>query len=91
LTTAPIGVPVLAAGLVAGRAARQTGLGAFAALVALVPVLSRTTGRRGAFAGACVAMPMVAKRLAGNRPVTTDRRGRAYLRRLLFDNDGEPE
>jgi glycerol-3-phosphate acyltransferase PlsY len=89
LTTAPVGVPVLAAGLIAGRAARQTGLGAFVALAALVPVLSRTSGRRGAVAGVCVAAPMVAKRLAGNRPVASEQRGRAYVRRLLFDNDGE--
>jgi glycerol-3-phosphate acyltransferase PlsY len=89
LATAPAGVPVLAAGLIAGRAARQTGLGAFVALVALVPVLARTSGRRGAVAGACVAAPMVAKRLTGNRPLVAQRRSRGYLRRLLFDNDGE--
>jgi hypothetical protein len=89
LATAPLGVPVLAAGLIAGRLARQTGLGSFVALSALVPVLMRTSGRRGAVAGACVAVPMAAKRLAGNRRVAGPARRRAYLRRLLFDNDGD--
>jgi acyl phosphate:glycerol-3-phosphate acyltransferase len=89
LATAPPGVPVLAAGLIAGRLLRQTGLGSFVALAALVPVLTRTSGRRGAVAGACIAVPMAAKRLAGNRRLAGPARPRAYLRRLLFDNDGE--
>src|SRR5207237_4332817 len=88
LAPAPAGVPVLAAGLIIGHFARQTGLGSFVALAALVPVLARTGGRRGAAAGACIAVPMAAKRLAGNRRVAGPARGRAYLRRLLFDNDG---
>jgi hypothetical protein len=32
---------------------------------------------------------MAAKRLAGNRRVAAPARRRAYLRRLLFDNDGD--
>src|SRR5207244_6808294 len=89
LATAPLGVPVLAAGLIAGRLARQTGLGRFVALAARLPALARTRGRRGAAAGARLAVPMAAKRLAGNRRVAGSSRSRAYLRRLLFDNDGE--
>jgi hypothetical protein len=54
-----------------------------------VPVLGRTSGRRGAVAGACIAVPMAAKRMAGNRRVAGPARHRAYLRRLLLDNDGE--
>jgi glycerol-3-phosphate acyltransferase PlsY len=80
------GVPVMLGGLVLGRAARQTGLGGFVAQCALVPVLARTHGARGAFAGACVVVPMWLKRLAGNRsPVRRD--ARTYLSRLLFDCD----
>ena len=89
LVTAPPGVVVLAAGLIAGRFSRQTGLGSFVALAALAPVLARTNGRRGAIAGTCIAMPMVAKRLAGNRPAQGDDRRGVYVNRLLFDNDGE--
>jgi len=90
LVTAPAGVLVLAAGLIAGRFSRQTGLGSFVALAALAPVLARTNGRRGAVAGACIAAPMVAKRLAGNRRAEGADRGAVYVSRLLFDNDGEP-
>src|SRR5947209_4825296 len=42
------GIPLMLGGLVAGKAANQTGLGGFAAQCALVPVLTRTHGRRGA-------------------------------------------
>jgi glycerol-3-phosphate acyltransferase PlsY len=88
LATAPAGAAVVVAGLVAGRFTRQTGLGSFLALAALAPVLARTNGRRGAVAGACIAAPMVAKRLAGNRRVEGGGAG-VYVSRLLFDNDGE--
>jgi glycerol-3-phosphate acyltransferase PlsY len=81
------GVPVMLGGLVAGKAVRQTGLGGFVAQCALVPVLARTHGRRGALAGAGVVIPMWAKRLAGNAPPAHPS-GRVYLRRLLFDRDG---
>jgi hypothetical protein len=54
-----------------------------------VPVLARTSGRRGAVVGACIAVPMAAKRLAGNRRLAGPPRLRAYVRRLLLDNDGE--
>lgn len=79
-------VPLLLGGLVAGKAFRQTGLGGFLATCALVPVLSRTNGKRGAFAGACVVAPMWAKRLAGNAPPAQPTL-RAYARRLVFDED----
>jgi glycerol-3-phosphate acyltransferase PlsY len=84
------GVPVMLSGLVAGKAARQTGLGGFAAQCALFPVLARTHGARGVFAAACVVAPMWTKRLLGNRPPpkpTTE----VYLRRLLFDRDDTDE
>jgi len=91
LANAPMGVPVLAAGLIGGRLVRETGLGSFVALAALAPVLARTNGRRGAVIGVCIAVPMAAKRLAGNRRLTGPPRRSAYLRRLLLDNDGEAE
>jgi glycerol-3-phosphate acyltransferase PlsY len=83
---APLGVPVMLGGLVAGRAARQTGLGGFVAQCALVPVLARAYGPRGALVAACVIAPMWAKRLAGNAPPAAPT-ARVYLRRLLFDQD----
>lgn len=86
LAIAPEGAGVLGAGLGVGRLAGETGLGSFAAVASLPVMLHRTRGRRGAVAGALVAAPIVAKRLAGNgRPAKTP--ARVYLNRLLFDND----
>jgi hypothetical protein len=61
-------------------------LGGFVAQCALVPVLARTHGRRGALVAACVIAPMWAKRLTGNRPPIEPSR-RVYVHRLLFDRD----
>jgi hypothetical protein len=73
-------------GMVLGRFVKETGLGSFIAQAALVPVLARTHGRRGALAGICVVLPMWLKRLAGNhRPA--DPSVRTYARRLLYDSD----
>ena len=84
------GIPVMLGGLVGGRAFSQTGLGGFVAQCALGPVLLRTHGRRGLFVAICVVAPMWLKRLAGNeRPAVVS--GRVYVRRLLFDTDGEAE
>jgi glycerol-3-phosphate acyltransferase PlsY len=80
------GVPVMLGGLVAGKAVRQTGLGGFVAQCALVPVLARTRGWRGALVGVGVVAPMWAKRLAGNAPPPV-RTPAAYVHRLLFDCD----
>jgi glycerol-3-phosphate acyltransferase PlsY len=81
------GAAVLLGGLAVGRLARQTGLGALAADLALFPVLAARRGRRGlALAGALVA-PMLAKRLAGNQPPPSTGRARVLASRLLFDND----
>jgi glycerol-3-phosphate acyltransferase PlsY len=80
------GIPLMLGGLVSGWAVKQTGLGGFVAQCALVPVLARTHGRRGALVGACVVAPMWTKRVLGNsRPKewTT----RVAIHRLLFDRD----
>ena len=58
-----------------------------AADVALVPVLARTDGRRGAMAAVGVVLTMLAKRLAGNAPAPAQHRVRTYLNRLVFDRD----
>jgi glycerol-3-phosphate acyltransferase PlsY len=84
------GIPLMLGGLVTGKAAKQTGLGGFAAQFALVPVLARTHGRRGALVGACVVVPMWTKRVLGNRrPEAWS--ARVALRRLLFDRDEASE
>jgi len=80
------GTALLLTGLAAGRLVRRTSVGCFAAFLALGPVLAARRGRRGALAALAVLVPMVTKRITGNRPPTGDRR-RAYLYRLVFDED----
>ena len=84
--TAWPGVPVLLGGLVTGRFARETGLGTFVAQSMLVPVLAKTHGARGAFAGVCVVAPMLVKRALGNKP-PAQRTWQNYARRILLDHD----
>lgn len=84
------GAVVLAVGLAAGRLARETGLGAFLADLALVPVLALTHGVNGVAAGVAVLVPMLAKRLTGNAPPAGTSRGRVLVNRLLFDADEHP-
>jgi glycerol-3-phosphate acyltransferase PlsY len=69
-----------------GLAFRQAGLGMFVAMLSLTPALGALSGVRGVWTGLALAVPMFAKRLAGNRPAPTPRL-RAYATRLLFDHD----
>jgi glycerol-3-phosphate acyltransferase PlsY len=87
LVTAPMGTVVLAAGLAGGRMAGETAIGSLCADVALVPLVRRVHGRRGALAAAAVLVPMIVKRLVGNAPHAGRRRGRGYLIRLVVDRD----
>lgn len=82
--TAPVGSLILLAGVGLGRGARQTGLGALAGYAVLVPVLRRVGGPAAGRAGAVVLVPILGKRLAGNRPAASRS---TYLWRLLFDRD----
>jgi glycerol-3-phosphate acyltransferase PlsY len=85
------GVVVLGAGLAAGRLARRTSVGCFVSYLALEPVLVATRGRRAALAGVAVLVPILAKRVVGNRPPGGPDRLRVYLTRLVFDQDRLPE
>ena len=87
LANAWTGVVVLGVGLAGGRLARQTSIGCFFAFLVLVPVLAATHGREGAIAGAAVVLPMLVKRVLGNRPPAREKRARVYLRRLVCDQD----
>ena len=77
---------ILLGGNLAGRVVGQTGLGGFGAIVVLPPAMARLHGRRAAFVAAGVAVPMLLKRITGNRPPAGPR-GRAYLTRLVLDRD----
>ena len=85
LVQAWFGVVVILAGLAAGRAREQSGLGSFVALLVVVPSLAVTGGRYDALAGACAVTPVLAKRVTGNEP-TSDWSVRVH--RLVYDNDG---
>jgi glycerol-3-phosphate acyltransferase PlsY len=86
LVTAWPGTVLLLASLPIGLAIRQTGLTMFIAVVLLAPVLAITNGPSGALTGAAVAVPMLTKRVMGNRPAPAPK-GPVYLRRLVFDRD----
>jgi hypothetical protein len=88
LAGAPAGAAVVAAGLGAGRLSRQTGLGCFVAYVALVPIVHRVHGRAATALAGAVLVPLLAKRVAGNRPPPAwDRR--TVMSRVLFDREHE--
>jgi hypothetical protein len=60
----------------------------------LTPVLAVTSGRGGALAGGALAVPMLAKRVLGNRVPAAPRGAvtwRTYAHRLVFDHDPRAE
>jgi glycerol-3-phosphate acyltransferase PlsY len=81
------GTAILGAGLAVGRLARKTALGSLLSYIVLVPALAHWRGRRAAGAGAAVVVPLVVKRLAGNRLPADPRSMRTWLGRLLYDRD----
>lgn len=86
---APEGAAVLIAGVAAGRVvAGDSAIGALAAYTVLPIVLHRTRGRTGTLTAMAVLIPMLGKRLAGNRRA---RGVDAYLWRLLYDRDQRPK
>lgn len=80
------GAVTLLGGLVVGRLLGETAIGSLVADVVLVPLLWRVGGRRAAGAGAAIVVPMLLKRLAGNGPITGDRRS-TLVARVVFDRD----
>ena len=61
----------------------------FVAVVLLAPVLTITNGSAGALMGLAVTVPMLTKRVLGNRP-PPEPRGLTMRNRLLFDRDEWP-
>jgi glycerol-3-phosphate acyltransferase PlsY len=80
------GALIVGVAMLLGWATKQTGLGTFIGMVALVPVLGALYGTNGAVAGAAVAAPMFVKRLMGNAP-PADGGAPTYMTRLVFDRD----
>lgn len=84
--TAPVGAALILAGMSAGRLAGETAVGALVADMAAVPVAARVHGADAALAAGAVVLPMLVKRLAGNRRAPR-RSWSVYAWRLLFDRD----
>jgi glycerol-3-phosphate acyltransferase PlsY len=87
LVLAPEGAAVLAVGMAGGRLSGHTALGSFLAMMGLAPALAMTRGRRGAWTGVAIVMPLLAKRLLGNGPPEGRSRLGVYIRRLVLDRD----
>jgi hypothetical protein len=87
LVVAPPGAAVLLGGLALGRLARHTAPATLVAQLGLVPLLGATRGRNGALAGACVLVPMLAKRLLGNTAPHLPAGRQVWRNRLLHDRD----
>ncbi len=78
---------VLLLGLfIIGLLLKQSGLATFVAMLALAPLLGALYGTSGVWTGLALAVPMFAKRVAGNRPAPAPKFP-AYVTRLLFDHD----
>jgi glycerol-3-phosphate acyltransferase PlsY len=90
LALAPEATAVLGTGLALGRLARQTGLGTFLAIVSLPPLLARRRGERGLTIALALAVPMLAKRVAGNGAPAEGWDLRHVCTRLFFDRDPDP-
>jgi glycerol-3-phosphate acyltransferase PlsY len=80
------GAVLLLVALIIGTTVKRTGLMVFLAMLGLTPLLGGLYGVHGVWTGLALAVPMYAKRLAGNRP-PEHRDARTYARRLLFDHD----
>ena len=88
LALAPEGTVVLGGALGIGRLVHQTGLACLVGIVGLFPLLWRRRGLSGLVLALSLALPMLGKRLAGNRPPPPGPvRGRVLVHRLLFDSD----
>ncbi len=88
LVLCPEGTATVAGGLAGGRLLRQTGAGCFAALLALFPLLGIRRGTPGVTTAACLVVPVLAKRVAGNRAPARGAHLRTMASRMIFDADG---
>lgn len=81
------GTLVLLGGLALGKAAGQTGRGAFVAQAAMPVVVAFTDGAAAAWAAAGITAVLWTKRLVGNETPPRDDRARVLASRLVDDND----
>ncbi len=77
----------LLGGLALGRILRHTGLVVFITMPALPPFLLLVADGQAAIAGTIIIVPILIKRVSGNRPLPPPHRWKAAAHRLVFDND----
>ncbi len=78
----------LLGGLALGRILRHTGLVVFITMPALPFFLWLVADGRAAVSSILIVLPILIKRVLGNRPLPTPHRWKAAAHRLVFDNDG---
>lgn len=84
---APRATGVLATSMALGRMLNHSGLGSAVGIAAIPAAASMGRGPKGVVFGLGLVVVMFAKRLSGNAPAPANTAA-AYLRRLVFDNDG---
>jgi glycerol-3-phosphate acyltransferase PlsY len=87
LVTAPPGAALVTGAIAVGYVAGDTAPACFAAQLLLAPVLAACRGREGASLGLAMVVPMLVKRLIGNRPQASFPFRRTHLTRLVYDRD----
>lgn len=87
LVTAPPGAALVTGAIAVGFVAGDTAPTCFAAQLLLAPLLAACRGWRGASLGLAMVVPMLVKRLLGNRPLTPVSLRQTYLTRLVYDRD----
>jgi glycerol-3-phosphate acyltransferase PlsY len=91
LVAAPPGAALIAGGIAVGYVADDNALVCFVAQLLLVPALAVVRGRDGALLGLAMVVPMLIKRLLGNRPLTPEQLRQTYVTRLIYDRDARAE
>jgi acyl phosphate:glycerol-3-phosphate acyltransferase len=87
LVAAPEATALIVASMVLGRLTRQSGTVTLAGALGVLPLLGWRRRWPGVGLALALAVPMIAKRLAGNGPLPGHQRGAALRTRLLYDRD----
>jgi len=87
LVAAPPGAALVTAGIAVGHVMGDTAPACFAVQLLLVPALAAVKGRRGALLGLAVVMPMLAKRMLGNGPLSRGHLRQTFITRMIYDRD----
>lgn len=87
LAGAPVGAAVLLGGMTAGRLAGETAIGSIVADALVIPAVRAVHGETAEWTAIAVVVPMIVKRLMGNRRPEPGSGASVYFNRLLLDRD----